>query len=300
MAHDSRQNEQFAPQQTAGDILSEPSSASSRLEQVARFIEANAAEKLTLETLAYLACMSKSHFQKAFTKRFSVSPKTFQDATRLRQLKTSLKSGEDISSAILQSGYGSNSRVYEGKNQKLGVSPKQYKQGLPNETLKYLIHHSALGPLMMAASSTGVCFAEFGESKEALSTKLQNEFPSAKLDPASPSDALCDWMQALDKHLADHGPAPDLPLDLRGSAFQISVWQFLKQMEPGTTISYKALAEAIGKPGASRAVGSACGANKIAVLIPCHRVLRSDGNLGGYRWGLERKQMLLTQEQSKP
>ena len=299
MAQSSKQATQQAPYSKAAPLSGEPNSARHRLEQVARFIEAHATQTLTLETLADLASMSKSHFQKAFTKRFSVSPKTFQEAAKIKALKHSLKSDKEISAAIYDSGYGSTSRVYERKNQKLGASPKQYKEGLPGETLRFLVHHSVEGPLLMAASSSGVCFAEFGDSDDALLAKLRNEFPKAELDPASPSDALSAWMHALDKHLSDRRPAPDLPLDLRGSAFQISVWQFLKQMESGTTISYKALAEALGKPGASRAVGSACGANKIAILIPCHRVLRSDGGLGGYRWGLERKERLLSKEHSK-
>ncbi len=153
---------------------------------------------------------------------------------------------------------------------------------------------------MMAATDQGVCFAEFGDDETALGDQLQKEFPKARLAPsgAKGSPELDAWMLALDEHLSQNMPRPDVPLDIRGTAFQTRVWKLLLSVREGEVVSYTELARRLGEPKAVRAVASACGRNRIAVLIPCHRVLRSDGSLGGYRWGLDRKQQLLEKERS--
>lgn len=168
--------------------------------------------------------------------------------------------------------------------------------------IAYACRETALGPLMMAATDKGVCFAEFGDDEESLCHQLQTEFPKARLAPsqASESPELDAWITALDKHLSQNKPRPDVPLDIRGTAFQTRVWKLLLSVREGEVVSYTELARRLGEPKAVRAVASACGRNRIAVLIPCHRVLRSDGSLGGYRWGLDRKQQLLERENSAP
>ena len=178
------------------------------------------------------------------------------------------------------------------------MTPSAYRDGAAGETIIHATRQTALGKLMMAATGRGVCFVQFGEDAGALLRLLDAEFPRAERRAATEAagPALDDWMDALDAHLARRAPRPDLPLDLRGTAFQIRVWRFLLGVPAGEVVSYAAVARDIGAPGAARAVGSACGANRIGVLVPCHRVLRGDGGLGGYRWGVERKRVLLGRE----
>jgi AraC family transcriptional regulator of adaptative response/methylated-DNA-[protein]-cysteine methyltransferase len=166
--------------------------------------------------------------------------------------------------------------------------------------MRWVCCSTRLGPLLIAATARGVCFAQFGDSPGALLRRLQAEFPRAALLPGAAGRELDDWMQALDAHLEGRGPRPRVPLDLRGTLFQVQVWSFLSALQDGETLSYAALARSLGRPSATRAVAAACAANRIAVLVPCHQVLRSDGGLGGYRWGVSRKQALLETQNSSP
>lgn len=218
----------------------------------------------------------------------------------MRQLKGALRRGDAVTDAIYAAGYGSSSRVYGEATRNLGMTPSRYRAGGAGESIAYAARQTALGWTMMAATDRGVCFVQFGNSSSELLAALRAEFPRADLQPsrAQQSAALDDWMAALNAHLSSGAPRPDVPLDLRGTAFQVKVWRFLLKIPPGKVVSYGELAHAIGQPAASRAVGTACGANKIGVLVPCHRVLRGDGNLGGYRWGLERKRALLDTERA--
>ncbi|MCB5161775.1 methylated-DNA--[protein]-cysteine S-methyltransferase [Marinomonas algarum] len=177
----------------------------------------------------------------------------------------------------------------------------QVKQNLSKSRIDYACRRTALGWMIMAATEKGVCCVQFGDDETRLVSLLNNEFPNAELRPsnAQTSLALNDWVAALDHHISSKAPCPDLPLDLHGTDFQKEVWQRLLTIQAGSTRSYGELATQIDRPNAVRAVGTACGKNRIAVLIPCHRVLRSDGNLGGYRWGLERKQALLDKESGR-
>jgi AraC family transcriptional regulator of adaptative response/methylated-DNA-[protein]-cysteine methyltransferase len=180
------------------------------------------------------------------------------------------------------------------------MTPAAYRAGGAGETIVHTVRDTALGPLMMAATARGVCFVQFGDDAAQLLGALASEFPNATLRPAA-SDADADldrWMAALDDHLSRNAPRPDLPLDLRGTAFQLKVWKFLLSVKPGQVVSYSELAAGIGAPRAVRAAASACAANRIGVLVPCHRALRADGGLGGYRWGLERKRALLDAERA--
>jgi AraC family transcriptional regulator of adaptative response/methylated-DNA-[protein]-cysteine methyltransferase len=266
-----------------------------KLVGVARYIESHANERLTLAQLARKAGLSEGRFRKVFKAAFGVSPKSYQDAVRLELLKGSLKDGDDVAGAIFGAGFGSTSRVYGEAARNMGMTPAAYRAGGKGEQIYFAYRKSAMGPLMMAATARGVCFAQFGESRNALLEQLRKEFPGATIlgSPAEDAPALDDWIEALDRHLANEAPRPDLPLDLRGTAFQLKVWRFLLSVKEGDVVSYGELAKGIGRPKAVRAAASACGANRVSVLVPCHRVLRGDGELGGYRWGVERKRTLL-------
>lgn len=266
-----------------------------RMIGIARYISANADQKLTLATLAKRAQLSPSRFQKSFKAALGVSPKAYQDAARMARLKGALKDGDDITGAIFSAGYGSTSRVYGQTARNLGMTPSAYRSGGAGELIFYVSKNTSLGWLLLGATERGVCFAQFGESANGLLAQLKTEFPQAtfKRSLSSEHRELDRWMEALEIHLNENGPRPDLPLDLRGTSLQLKVWRFLLSVEEGDVLSYGELASKIDNPKAVRAVASACGANKVGVLVPCHRVLRGNGELGGYRWGIERKRTIL-------
>lgn len=268
---------------------------------LAAYIDAHADETLSLGHLAARAGLSPGRLQKVFKATLGVSPKGYQDGRRLARLKGALRDGDAIAGAIYEAGYGSTSRVDGEAARNLGMTPKAYRAGGAGETIAYAFRQSALGGLMMGATDRGICFAQFGDSETALRMALAAEFPSAIRQPSDTQTApeLDIWMAALEAHISEGLPRPDLPLDIRGTAFQIRVWRFLLSVREGEVISYGELAASIDAPKAVRAAASACAANRIAVLIPCHRVLRGDGSLGGYRWGLERKRALLDGERKR-
>ena len=265
---------------------------------LARYIIKHADDNLPLTDLAERVNLSASRFQRVFKSIFGVSPKKFQQAARSDKFKELLRSGKDITTAIVESGYGSTSRVYGSSFRSIGMTPKAYRKGGRGEMITHACRDTVLGPLMMAATDRGVCFAQFGDSCEQLLIQLQSEFPQADLIPyhENASIELEQWIESLNRYMDNQQPRPDIPLDLKGTAFQVKVWQFLMEMEEGEVASYGELATAIDHPKAFRAAASACAANKIAVLVPCHRILRGDGGLGGYRWGIERKRALLDRE----
>ena len=266
-----------------------------RVFALADYIELHAELSLDLEHLAAEAAVSPFHLQRTFSRLFGVSPKQFQNAIRVQRLKQALRGGADVSQAIYAAGFGSVSRVYEQLDQNFGMTLTEYKTGAEAKQIYFALRHTHLGLLLMAATERGVCFVHFGDTAAALIQCLHQEFPKAQLVP-TPEQAQSEldlWIDALNHHLAGAGPRPDLPLHLIGTAFQLSVWRFLSTLKTNETVSYTEVANSIAKPTACRAVANACGANKVAVLIPCHRVLRGDGTIGGYRWGVERKQYLL-------
>jgi AraC family transcriptional regulator of adaptative response/methylated-DNA-[protein]-cysteine methyltransferase len=271
-----------------------------RILNLAQYIEDNALEVLTLDDLAQQAALSPFHLQRKFKATFGVSPKQFQNSLRIQHLKQSLKQGDDISGAIYGAGFGSTSRVYEQINDKLGMTPSNYRAGGKGMHIAFASRKTSLGCILMAATERGVCFVHLGDSLALLLEKLHIEFPAAELEPTPEhmNIELDLWIDALEKHLSGNAPKPQLPLHLFGTAFQLKVWKFLISVKDGSTASYKEVANGINKPTAFRAVANACGANNVAVLIPCHRVLRGDGQLGGYRWGGERKQALLALERN--
>ena len=280
---------------TAADPLT------AEMRTLADYIAAHADESLPLTRLAAKAGLSPAHLQRTFKAVIGVSPKEYQAGLRLERFKAGLRAGDDVLSAAFDAGFGSTSRVYEQVDGALGMTPRAYRDGGAGETLTYAVRETALGPLMMAATDRGVAFVQFGDSVAALIGALKAEFPRATLTLAPPeADAeLNQWMAALDAHLAAGAPRPELPLDLRGTVFQLRVWRFLLSVKPGDVVSYSELAAGVGAPRAVRAAASACAANRIGVLIPCHRALRADGGLGGYRWGLDRKRALLDAERAQ-
>jgi len=268
---------------------------------VANYIEQNAGESLTLAHLAQRAHLSPAHLQRTFKSVLGVSPKMFHDAARLRRFKGGLKAGKSVLDAITDAGFESTSRVYGHAPRNLGMTPSAYRRGGEGQAIAYAVRETAMGSLLMAATDRGVCFAQFGENRQALIAQLQGEFPNASLTASlmAGSSELDAWIAALEVHISGGAPRPDLPLDLRGTAFQIRVWRFLLRVPEGNVLSYAELAAGIGAPRAVRAAASACAANRIAVLVPCHRVLRGDGGLGGYRWGIVRKRVLIDQERRR-
>jgi AraC family transcriptional regulator of adaptative response/methylated-DNA-[protein]-cysteine methyltransferase len=271
-----------------------------RMQTLARYIEGHAGEPLSLEKLSARVHISPAHLQRTFKNIIGISPKGFHDAARLRLLKGALKAGKSVLESITEAGFQSTSRIYGHAARNLGMTPSAYREGGGGESIAYAYRDSALGSLVMAATNRGVCFAQFGSSKENLVKQLRDEFPKASISESSMTDSpeLDAWIQAFDAHIAGTGPRPELPLDLQGTAFQFRVWKFLLATPKGAVLSYGELARGIGAPRAVRAAASACAANRIAVLVPCHRVLRGDGGLGGYRWGLERKRALIDAERA--
>jgi len=249
-----------------------------------------------LNALSRAAHVSPTHLQRLFTAAYGLSPRAYAEARRIDKLKAELKGGADVSDAIYGAGFGGPSRVYEKADRWLGMTPADYKRGGEGLSLTVAIHPAPrkLGRVLVAESHRGIAALLFGDSDTAMLDELRDEFPAAEItrDDTAGKKALA----ALDALLMGRKPKQELPLDLRGTAFQIRVWQALSAIPRGETRSYREIAIALGEPKAARAVGSACGNNILGVLVPCHRALRSDGGLGGYRWGLARKQAILDAE----
>jgi AraC family transcriptional regulator, regulatory protein of adaptative response / methylated-DNA-[protein]-cysteine methyltransferase len=267
---------------------------------LARHIDANPDQPLRLADLAKRAGYSAFHLQRNFKSIMGSTPKEYQTAARLRTLKKELRKEASVSAAIYQAGFGSGSRVYEKADGQLGMTPSEYRSGGKGLTISYASGQTPLGLLMIGATDRGICFLQFGDTHESLAAELGRQFPAARTQPMPPTHSkdFDSWMAALNRHLRGLEPRLDLPLDVRGTAFQLIVWRYLQKLPYGEVRSYSEVAEAIGKPSAVRAVAGACASNKIALLIPCHRVVRGTGELGGYRWGVQRKRVLLDTERA--
>jgi AraC family transcriptional regulator of adaptative response/methylated-DNA-[protein]-cysteine methyltransferase len=272
--------------------------AAERILKIRDLIAEEPARKYTLKALASMAAMSPFHFQRSFKRVVGVTPKDFIEAERLRTLKSGLRGASSVTDAIYRAGFGSSSRVYERVDTRLGMTPGQYRSGGAGIQISYGSAETALGCVLIGATDRGICFVQFGNSAAALLTALKSEYPRASLTPMPDSQRqpFDDWMRLLAQRIEGAQTAADLPLDIQGTQFQLKVWKALLRIPPGAVASYGEIARRIGRPRAVRAVASACAANRIAVLIPCHRVIRGDGSLGGYRWGLARKRALLDRE----
>ena len=269
-----------------------------RIRKAAELIAQHADRPLSLKQVASAIGMSAFHFQRTFKAGIGLTPKEFHEAERVRKLKSGLKSGGSVTDAIYDAGFGSSSRVYERVDTRLGMTPLQYRQGGRGLSISHASAKTPLGRLMIGATDRGICFIQFGDSEKALETQLLAEYPEASHAPMPASQAATfdAWMRALGDYLDGHRTALDLPLDVRGTAFQMRVWRYLQSIPYGEVQSYGEVARGIGQPTAVRAVAQACANNTIALAIPCHRVIRGNGELGGYRWGLARKRTLIDRE----
>lgn len=275
-----------------------------KMRNLCRHIESHAGETLNLAALGRRTGVSPHHLQRTFKAVVGVTPREYAEACRLKTLKRGLRAAPSVTHAIHDAGFGSSSRVYERASTHLGMTPKQYRQGGRGMTISWATTNTPLGLLMMAATDRGLCSVQIGEDSAGLAAQLVHEFPGAVIAPMKGgrnrknAGQFAAWMQALKDHLSSVSLRLDLPLDIQGTAFQMKVWRYLMHIPSGEVQSYSEVARAIGKPSAVRAVASACARNRLAIVIPCHRVIRSDGGMGGYRWGLECKRSLIALERA--
>ena len=277
---------------------STPNKHAALVAQACRRIEA-AERPPSLDDLARQAGLSPFHFHRVFKAATGLTPKAYADAQRAQAVRKTLTRGtSSVTDAIFDAGFNANSRFYEHADAMLGMKPTQYRAGGVDARIEFAIGESSLGAILVARSQRGVCAISLGDDADALLRELQDRFPRAELIGG---DAGFERLIAQVVGLIEQPELGiDLPLDVRGTAFQQRVWRALRQIPPGETASYAQIAQRIGSPTSVRAVAGACAANTLAVAIPCHRVVRSDGGLSGYRWGVERKQALLERERPRP
>jgi len=253
---------------------------------------------LTLAALAASAKLSPYQLERAFRKIMGISPRQYADSQRIRNLKSRLHKGDNVTTALYDAGFGSSSRLYERAPSHLGMTPATYGRGGAGMKIQYSIVDSPLGRMLVATTDRGISALYLGESDGTLEKALRKEYPRADIrrDRAD----VHRWFEKILAHLRGKEPHLDLPTDVRATAFQRRVWEELRRIPRGATKTYAEVARAIGKPSAVRAVARACATNPVSVVVPCHRVVRQDGNLAGYRWGLDRKRALLEQELAGP
>jgi AraC family transcriptional regulator, regulatory protein of adaptative response / methylated-DNA-[protein]-cysteine methyltransferase len=268
--------------------------AGEAVRDLCRYIEAHLDERLTLSRLAAPLGMSPFALHRAFKRVLGVTPREYADAQRIERLKAGLARGKDVTTALYEAGYSSSSRLYERAASRLGMTPAIYRHGGPGMLIRYSISSCPLGRMLVAATDRGICSVCLGQSDRTLRLALAREYPRAEI--RNDRAWLHRYVRALVRHL--HGSATQLhlPLDVRATAFQQRVWAALCRIPYGATRTYSQVARSIGRPRAVRAVARACATNPTCIVVPCHRVVRSDGGLGGYRWGIERKQALLDRE----
>jgi len=254
------------------------------------YLDAHRGERVTLDELAAAVGASPFHRQRRFKEAFGVSPRDYQDAHRVESVKSSLKNGSRVTDALFDAGYGSVSRFYE--KQRLGMSARDYRAGGKGQRIGFCSFRSSLGTVLIAATGKGLCSVKLGDDATKLKSLLADEFSAAQIVESDLKDLKAKILEFIDGEAS----LARLPLDIRGTVFQRRVWDELRRIPRGETRTYREIARAIGAPAAVRAVGSACGANPVALVVPCHRAVRTDGGLGGYAWGLQRKKKLLALE----
>jgi len=263
------------------------------VEKVCRYIDAHPDEPVTLETLSRALAISPFHLQRTFKARTGITPRAYADSRRLDSLKAGLREGHSVTRSLYDAGYGSSSRLYERASSQLGMTPSRYRKQGAGETIHYAIAATPIGRMLLAATDRGVCSIQFGDSDAKLERELGLEYPKAEIIRSDRK--LGAQVKALRAIIHGENKTP-LPLDIQATAFQRRVWEELQAIPRGATKSYGKIAADIGHPKAARAVARACATNPVAVAIPCHRVVREDGAMGGYRWGVDRKQKLLALE----
>jgi len=276
------------------------SAAAGRVARLCREIDRAMAERpeerTTLATLAARSGMSPDQLERIFRKHLGVTPRQYVDARRLRELKSRLRRGASVTEALYDAGYGSSSRLYERAPGQLGMTPLAYRRGGENMEMRYTVTPCSLGLVLVAATERGISALYLGDSQQRLESELKREFPRASI--SEDRKGLGRWVEAVVEHLRGRQPKLDVPLDVQATAFERRVWEELRRIPYGTTRTYTEIARAIGNPRAVRAVARACAMNPASIVIPCHRVVRRDGQLAGYRWGLDRKRALIEKEKA--
>jgi AraC family transcriptional regulator, regulatory protein of adaptative response / methylated-DNA-[protein]-cysteine methyltransferase len=262
----------------------------SYLTKAKAYLDQRAGERVSLPELARACGTSPFHLQRRFKQAFGVSPRDYQAAQRVESVKSSLRSGRRVSDAVFDAGYGSVSRFYESPA--LGMDARDYRARGKGQVIRFSSFRSPLGTVLVAATRKGLCAVKLGDDAATLERLLADEFSAAELV----KEPLPELRQKILAFISGDGSLGRIPVDIRGTVFQQRVWQALREIPRGETRTYSQIARSIGAPDAVRAVGSACGANPVALVVPCHRAVRTDGGLGGYAWGLERKEQLLALE----
>jgi len=250
----------------------------------------------SLDRLATAAGLSRFHFHRVFKRLTGVTPKAYADGQRARRVRDGLAAGASVTAAMYGAGFNSSGRFYASAAARLGMRPSAARAGGAGTAIRFAVGQCSLGAVLVAATEVGVCTIALGDDPDRLVRALQDRFPKAAL--AGGDAGFERWVAAVVGLVEQPALGLDLPLDIRGTAFQLRVWEALRAIPPGETASYAQVARGIGQPGASRAVAAACAANPVAVAIPCHRVVRTDGSLSGYRWGVQRKAALLERERA--
>jgi len=276
------------PRQARGSPLAD------LIRRVCGEIEGNPEGSVSLRTLAELTGLSAAHLQRTFRQAMGITPRQYADALRVARLKSELRKGKDVTTAIHEVSYGSASRLYEKSDAQLGMTPATYRRGGRGMNISYTIAPCSLGRVLVAATERGISAVYLGDRDSELAAALRKEYPRAEIRCSSGEHS--NWVRAIVRHLAGSNPRLDLPTDVVATAFQRRVWEALRSIPLGATRTYAEVARSIGQASAIRAVARACATNPAAIVVPCHRVVRSDGTLAGYRWGIERKQSLLERE----
>lgn len=276
----------------------ERNSQLAKIEAACRYIDENVETTLSLEDISRQAGLSPFHFQRLFKRTLGISPRQYQQARRAGKFKEALLSEARITDAIYDAGYGSSSRAYETSNERLGMTPSEFRRNGQGVAIRYTTVPTELGKLLIATTDRGVCAVRFGDSDKDLDRDLRQEFSAAEI--VRDDGALQSIAGEVKKLLAEPAGAGEIPLDIQGTAFQQRVWSALRRIPRGQTRSYSQIAETIGSPSAVRAVANACATNPVALVVPCHRVVHKSGSLSGYRWGVERKKALLQAERASP
>ena len=265
---------------------------SALVQRLCRYMEANTDNKITLNTLSKLAGLSRFHLQRVFTAELGISPAKYLQACRFSRFKNGLRK-HSVTTAWAEAGYSSSSRVYESARARLGMAPSRYSRGAVQEELRFTKFSTPLGKMLLVAGAAGVCSVQFVDGNDGESA-LRSEYPGAvfKRD----DEGLAEWAEQVRALVAGENSSHNIPLDIRGTAFQQKVWQQLQKIPSGQTRTYSEVAQAAGRRSAVRAVANACASNALAVVVPCHRVIHKDGRASGYRWGAQRKEKLLAAE----
>ena len=253
-------------------------------------------EGVRLGALAAALGTTQATLRRAFLQVTGLNPRELAEALRIKRFKALLRAGKNITDALYETGYGSSSRVYERSDAQLGMTPATYRKGGQGMKIGYTIARSPLGKVLVAATERGVSAVYLGDAENAMIAELRQEYPRAEIAPAT--DSFQRWVREIVQRIEGKQPRLELPLDLQATAFQRRVWQELQRIPRGRTRTYSQVARSLGQPKAVRAVARACATNPVSIVVPCHRVIREDGTLAGYRWGLSRKERLLTQERA--